>query len=83
LLDDEDVAPYAATALGKLGAGEARSALELHLESSQPLLGREAERRWRNAADFRRCLSGVNRMRCSPACAVIAPYSILPRRFFA
>jgi hypothetical protein len=44
LLDDEDVAPYAARALGKLGAAEARSALVRHLESPQPLLRREAKR---------------------------------------
>jgi HEAT repeat protein len=44
LLDDEDVAAHAATALGKLGAGEARPALERHLESPQPLLRREARK---------------------------------------
>lgn len=44
LLDDEDVAAHAAMALGKLRAGEARSALERHLGSPQPLVRREAKR---------------------------------------
>ena len=44
LLDDDDVAAHAAMALGKLKAGEARSALERHLESAQPLLRREAKK---------------------------------------
>ncbi len=44
LLDDEDVAAHAAMALGKLRADEARSALERHLASPQPLVRREAKK---------------------------------------
>lgn len=44
LLDDEDVAAHAAMALGKLRAHEARSALERHLASPQPLVRREAKK---------------------------------------
>jgi HEAT repeat protein len=44
LLDDEDVAAHAAMALGKLKAAEARSALERHLASPQPLVRREAKK---------------------------------------
>lgn len=44
LLDDEDVAAHAAMALGKLRAKEARSALERHLASPQPLLRREVKK---------------------------------------
>lgn len=44
LLDDEEVAAQAALALGKLRAGEARSALERQLESQHALVRREAQK---------------------------------------
>jgi hypothetical protein len=43
LLHDPDVAAHAATALGKLKAVEARSALEQRLTDPQPLVRREAK----------------------------------------